>query len=198
MDKYGTGQDPYCYAGTDLLINRFGLRQQDLLDRAERELTVLALQQITFTPPPYNLAYLQDLHRLLFSELYDWAGKVRTIDISKQDTRFCRTDRIKPEADKLFQRLATEHYFEHLDTQEALVKQFAEFYADLNMIHPFREGNGRAQRLLFDHLALHCGYWVDWNVVGMQPWIEANIEGVYGRFTELENIFRKGLQAVKF
>ncbi len=42
------------------------------------------------------------MHRELFIDIYDWAGQVRTVDISKADTRFCNVGRIRPEADKLF------------------------------------------------------------------------------------------------
>ena len=67
VDKYGTGQDPYCYKGTDILINNFDIRDKGTLQNAEREFTTAALNDIEFLPPPYDLSYLQDLHRLLFS-----------------------------------------------------------------------------------------------------------------------------------
>ena len=193
VDKYGTGQDPYCYKGTDILINNFDIRDEETLQEAEREFTTAALNNIEFLPPPYDLSYLQDLHSLLFSHIYSWAGEIRTIDISKQDTRFCTSTRIEPEANKIFHYLEAENYFENED-HDSFIMKIAELYADLNMIHPFREGNGRVQRLLFEHIALNCGYSIDWDVASTEEWISANIHGVNCNFKPIEDIFRAALQ----
>ncbi len=74
MDKYGTGQDPYCYPDSRVLRNRLDIRDEEELEDAERELTLLATDAIQFSPPPYDLAYLQAIHRQLFGDLYPWAG----------------------------------------------------------------------------------------------------------------------------
>jgi len=73
----------------------------DELAEAERELTAIAADEIDFNPPPYSLDYLQSLHRYLFQDIYDWAGEIRTVDISKDDTRFCTVTRIEAEAEKI-------------------------------------------------------------------------------------------------
>ncbi|MCF5659962.1 cell filamentation protein Fic, partial [Pseudomonas syringae] len=83
LDKYGSDQDPYCYPGTSILKNRLNLISDGLLAEAERALSEVALSLIEFAPPPYDLPYLKYLHRLLFADLYDWAGELRTVDISK-------------------------------------------------------------------------------------------------------------------
>ena len=83
MDKYGTGQDPYCYPGTDVLRNKLEIFDAVELEEAERELSLINADSIELFPAPYNFAYLKRLHHQLFHDLYDWAGEVRTIDMPK-------------------------------------------------------------------------------------------------------------------
>ncbi|GKW48568.1 putative adenosine monophosphate-protein transferase Fic [Halomonas sp. NCCP-2165] len=190
MDKYGTDQDPYCYPGTQVLRNRLGIEDAAQLVEAEKHLSLGAAQAIEFEPPPYDLPYLCRLHRQLFGDLYEWAGELRTIDIAKQDTRFCTASRIAPEANKLFASLEQADYFTRLP-RPALVEAVAEFYGDLNVVHPFREGNGRAQRLLFEHLIINCGYEISWAGLDRTAWVEANILAYYADYEALGGIFER-------
>jgi cell filamentation protein len=161
VDKYGAGQDPYCSPGTTVLRNLLNLTDDKTLAQAERDLSEVAAESIDFAPPPYDLPYLQNIHRQLFADLYDWAGELRTVDISKDDTHFCVTSRIEPEANKLFKALADANWFQDLD-RTALINASAELFGDLNVVHPFREGNGRAQRILFEHIIVNAGYEISW------------------------------------
>ncbi|MDF9756082.1 MULTISPECIES: putative adenosine monophosphate-protein transferase Fic [Pseudomonas] len=198
MDKYGVGQDAYCYAGTSVLRNRLDVHDDDELCRAERDFSELAASEIEFSLPPYDLAYLKQIHRSLFRDVYDWAGELRVLDISKGQTRFCNLSRIKPEADKIFALMAERQFFEGHD-RDALVKAVAESFGDLNMVHPFREGNGRAQRILFEHLLLNAGFQIDWWQVEPDAWIEANIAAIVCDYSALERIFDRclGLSMIK-
>jgi len=94
------------------------------------------------------------------------------------------------EANKIFQTLAKMNWLEGLDRQ-GLVKAVAEYYGDLNMIHPFRDGNGRAQRVLFEHLIINAGYQINWWPVTQQEWTQANIEAVVCNYSALESIFSR-------
>ncbi|MGY2682727.1 fido (protein-threonine AMPylation protein) [Pseudomonas tolaasii] len=76
-------------------------------------------------------------------------------------------------------------------TQDALVVQIAEAYGDLNVIHPFREGNGRAQRILFEQIIVNAGFSVDWWLVKDAAWIPANIDAVACDYRGLEAIFER-------
>lgn len=105
---------------------------QSLAD-AERELTSIAASEIEFSPPPYDLQYLQDLHRHLFRDVYDWAGELRVIDISKGNTRFCIVDRIEPEADRVFSRLANVDWLEGMSRHD-LINAVAEYYGDKRQV----------------------------------------------------------------
>lgn len=190
IDKYGAGQDPYCYPGTTTLRNLLDIRDDELLAAAERDLSRLAASELTFELPPYDLDYLRRLHLLLFQDIYPWAGELRTLDIAKGSTRFCTVSRLVPEANKLFARLGAESWFEG-QSRDALIALSAEFYGDLNMVHPFRDGNGRAQRLLFEHLIINAGYQIDWSPVARDEWIDANIAAVHCDYAGLEQIFAR-------
>ncbi|MCF5468272.1 putative adenosine monophosphate-protein transferase Fic [Pseudomonas syringae] len=190
LDKYGSDQDPYCYPGTSILKNRLNLISDGLLAEAERALSEVALSLIEFAPPPYDLPYLKYLHRLLFADLYDWAGELRTVDISKGNTRFCTTTRIEPEAKKIFAPLADANWLQDLE-REQLVNASAVAFGDLNVIHPFREGNGRAQRVLFEHLITNAGYEISWWAVGAEEWTQANIHAVDCEYGPLINVFER-------
>ena len=89
MDKYGEmGDSLYCYPGTNILKNKLNIHDEQILEQAELELSGLASNLIEYAEPPYDLQYLKSIHAQLFGDLYDWAGKLRQIDISKGDTRF--------------------------------------------------------------------------------------------------------------
>ena len=102
MDKYGElGDSLYCYSGTNILKNKLNIRDEQVLEQAELELSGLSSSLIEYAEPPYDLHYLQSIHAQLFGDLYEWAGQLRQIDISKGDTRFCTFSRIEIEINKL-------------------------------------------------------------------------------------------------
>lgn len=190
LDKYGTENDPYCYPGTNVLRNLLNIEDDEELAEAEEAMTELAVEDIEFSPPPYDLNYLQDIHRQVFEDIYEWAGEPRTIDMGKGDTRFCTWTRITPEADKQFKVLADANYFTDYD-REALIQAVAELYIEINMTHPFREGNGRAQRILFEHIIINAGYEFDLEAINQEEWVAANIAGVMCDYDPMIAIFNR-------
>ncbi|MHC8348197.1 putative adenosine monophosphate-protein transferase Fic [Pseudomonas sp. RT4P38] len=190
VDKYGVGQDPYCYPGSDVLRNLLNIHNEEQLQKAERELSEIAVSKFRLLPPPYDLSLLQHIHKSLFSDVYDWAGLLRTVNIQKGDTLFCTADRIAPEADKIFRVMASAAWFVGTSKAELVVK-VAETYGDLNVIHPFREGNGRAQRILFEQIIINAGFAVDWWLIKDSAWIPANIDAVTCDYRGLEAIFER-------
>lgn len=177
LEKYGAGQDPYCYAGSATLKNRLGIQNEIDLANAERDLSALAADRIEFSAPPYDFSFLKLLHQKLFKDIYSWAGEVRSVDISKGDTRFCATHRIEPEAEKLFHALADNNWLMNRPRDE-LILEIAEFCGDLNVIHPFREGNGRALRLLCEFVIVNSGYEISWQNLSEEEWLQASIDAV--------------------
>lgn len=190
LDKYGAGRDPYCYRDSDVLCNVLNIEDSTELEEAEKTLTALAALQIELKPPPYDLDYLKTIHQHLFADLHEWAGELRTIDLSKGTTRFCNCDRINPEAGKIFKALKkADYYINH--KRNNLVAATAELYIELNMVHPFREGNGRAQRILFEHIIINCGFEFDLEGITQREWVGANIAGVSCNYVPMAALFER-------
>lgn len=116
-----------------------------------------------------DLAELLALHKQLFGNVYDWAGKIRTVDIKKNEDNaeyFLLVNKITDAANFVFGELKRENNLTGLST-EAFVDRLAYFYDQLNYIHPFREGNGRTQRVFWARVARDAGYDINWDdVVG--------------------------------
>ena len=184
-DKYGTGEDRhYCYPGSDVLINKLGITDPTALASAEVSLTQARLQ--TFEPDfeDFSLSALRKIHFHLFQDIYPWAGSLRTIDVSKGATRFANALRIEPEADKLFEQLARECQLVNL-SREQFTQRLAHYYCELNVIHPFRDGNGRAQRVMFEIICINAGYLPRWDPIEREEWIAANIAAYHCKLDPL-------------
>ncbi|MBM7036559.1 Fic/DOC family protein [Vibrio ulleungensis] len=191
-DKYGAGHDKYCYPNTDILINKLNIHDSDLLAEAETAFTAQRYLEYSSNVTDLNqldFHHFKSLHHHLFQDLFDWAGQVREVDISKGNTRFCNISRIEPEANKLFNsipQLANQ-------PQADLITALADLFCELNLLHPFREGNGRTLRFFFEELLFILGYNIQWPQISQQDWIDANISGVMLNLTPLTNIFEAAI-----
>ncbi len=103
---------------------------------------------------------------------------------------FCYPQFIESQANFLLGNAQKKEWFVQ-DTREELVADCAELFAELNAIHPFREGNGRTQRILFEHICGNCGYSINWSEVSVDEWIGANISGFHGNYISLALIFER-------
>ena len=193
MNRYQVWRDHYCYPDSDVLINRYNIRDQILLDQAERDITALTIHTITLSHPPFSLRTLCHIHYCLCNVLYSCAGKIRDISISTGQTRFCQHAFIAREADRLFTKMAHEKCFSQPD-HAAFCFQVAWYYCELNILHPFREGNGRALRILFEHIILHAGYQVSWEGLSASDWLAANIAGYQSGPEKMAALFLRHIQ----
>jgi cell filamentation protein len=136
--------DPYLDPATGMLRNSLGLTDQAALDRAETRITTLRLFQLAEQPLPgaLDFAHLCAFHRFVFGDIYPWAGEVRTVSIAK-GLPFCLPQHIESFAEEIFTRLAAADYLRGRDRAE-FIDGLTELLGDLNALHPFRDGNGRA------------------------------------------------------
>lgn len=153
---YRAEADPYCYPGTTVLINRLDLRGQAELDAFETEVTG---ERGTQPLPRGRLTYAhyRAIHRHLFQDVFAWAGQVRTVRIAKQGSAFCYPEHIDGEMRRLFRDLGQQRHFSGLDAA-TFAAGAAHFLAELNAIHPFREGNGRTQLAFLTVFAEYAGH----------------------------------------
>lgn len=171
---YRSVQDPYCYAGSSVLRNLRDLRRQSSLDQFEAFISAQRADE----PLPHgrlSLRHYQAVHRHLFQDVYHWAGRFRTVRLAKDGSAFCYPEYIKPEMVQLFADLRADHYLHSLAVDSFAAKT-ATFLANLNAIHPFREGNGRAQTVLATMLAARAGHPLDLQRLEPQPYLSAMIK----------------------
>lgn len=161
--------DPYLDPETGLLRNKVGARTRATLDEAEGDLSFARLVQLMDRPvrPTGDLDELRAIHRHLFQDIYDWAGQLRTVDIRKSVEGaqfFLPVSMIERaavfaerelRADNMLCGMSRDHFIERL----------AYHYDSFNYIHPFREGNGRTQRVFWTRIACDAGWRLDWHGV---------------------------------
>ncbi len=166
--------DPYTNPVTGVLFNKLGLGTPAELEAAEREITHAALILLGESPvhPGYDLPHLCAIHRRISGDIYDWAGQIRTVAIAK-GSLFCLPQHIGTSAAEIFRALRSENCLYDLD-REAFVARLAYYLGEVNAIHPFREGNGRAQRAFFEQLAREAGYTLAWQHLDAARNIEAS------------------------
>ena len=182
----------HCYPGTTVLINKFGIRQQQKLDEVEALIVSAKIVEYEMSPflDPFSFDYYKRLHAFLFDQLYDWAGKLRDVDVSKQHTRFCPSKEIEKLADRMFARAAGMDYFQGLD-RPSFLQEITDFYNGINYLHPFREGNGRTQRVFFRELARRAGYSLDYSLIDPDMMMLATIHAASGIRDTLLQAFEK-------
>jgi cell filamentation protein len=157
-------EDPYVDPRSGVLHNRLGITDPAELARVEARLAA-GREATLFRDRPdlgrYDLAHLQAIHRHLFGQIYDWAGQLRTVNMSKGDTLFALAEWIEPQGRQLFDDLARRRHLRGLD-RDQFVTGAGQFLSDLNALHPFREGNGRTQRVFLQLVANQAGWQLAW------------------------------------
>ena len=154
--------DPYLDLQSGLLRNRLGITNARELRHVEAELTASRIYDLIRKPIPgaYDLSHLRAFHRHIFQDLYDWAGELRTVSIGR-GMLFSLPGYLEADAQELFAWLAREDHLRGR-TRAGFVDGFTELYADLNALHPFRDGNGRTQRAFLGQLGGEAGHPVHW------------------------------------
>ena len=184
--------DPYLDPKTGILRNFVGVTTQEELRKAETDVAGMAELTLDGIPRTNNLAELQAIHKILFGKIYDWAGEIRTVDIKKgSEEFFLFVFQIPQGAKFVFDGLAKENALKEL-SEEDFVKRLAYFYEQVNFIHPFREGNGRTQRVFWNRVAADAGYFIDWSQVIGSELDEASVEGrEHHNLEPLEEMFAR-------
>lgn len=173
----GKLQSDYCYPGTDVLINRFGVRTWRELDVLENEFSLKKINDLLSAPEltlnKFGVNTLLHIHRYLFEDVYDWAGKLRHEEIAKDGVRFGAVNDIR----NAITDVAC--YIDGLDglksrSPEYFVQDIALVHSRLMGAHPFREGNGRTIRTFLEILARSAGYELFYNNVDREQQIQAD------------------------
>ena len=182
-----------CYEGTTCLVNKLGIRDEKRLSEVEAQITFAKAVMLEETPidDDFGFEHFKKIHEFLLCDLYEWAGQVRSIDISIKRTKFLDAASIESIGTRCFAKVK-DGYFENLSFDE-FVKRIAEFYNDVNYIHPFREGNGRTQRIYFAQLIRHYGYDINFADVDTDELMIATIQASSGVMDFLIEFFENSI-----
>lgn len=147
-------KDPYVYEGTSVLINNLDIKDGNRLDKAESDFAILAIQKLKSSDFSFDSIYdALEIHSELFSKLYKWAGKLRTIDIYKKEqildgksVDYVFASYLKQALDELEKKFKKVN-FNGLNNEEKIEK-ICYFVSEFWHIHPFREGNTRTSAMM--------------------------------------------------
>ena len=188
--------DYYCYSDSSVLKNELGIKDEKELAEAEQEITSLRIAKLDSEPleGELDLDYVKRIHKYLFEGIYEWAGETRRTDISKGNI-FCQHELIEVNAEALFNQLKSEGFLVGLDEGDIAVR-LAYYLGDINTIHPFREGNGRVQRIFIRELASRAGYLVNFDGVTPEEMIKASDAAFHYDYEPLEVIIAKSIKKI--
>lgn len=178
-EVYTTTQSIYCYPDSNVLKNRLNIRDNNLLKTAEEEITLIKQMELLKNPIKGNFSktHLMNIHKFIFEDIYTFAGKIRREQISKADTMFYPPNLINRELDKLFTEIKKKNMLKETD-EKKFFNNLAYVMAELNIIHPFREGNGRTIREFVRTMAKYMGFDLNWGNADREELLEASILSV--------------------
>ena len=182
----------YCYPPDyTVLRNRLDIRDAPTLEAAERQLVAQRLLEPVPTGD-FDLAHLKAIHRHLFQDVYAWAGDVRTVEITKGDSRFQPMRFIAADMADVHRRIVAAGYFRGYGLDE-FAEGVGPMLGEINHVHPFREGNGRAQFQYLKQLAKRAGHTIDLTRIDRSAWLDASRRSNVGNYAAMVRCIRQAL-----
>lgn len=179
-DVYTTVQSIYCYPDSNVLKNKLNIR--DLRELKDVEEKFVAIKQLVLLQKPipgrFTINHLLRIHRFLFEDVYPFAGHIRREQISKGETLFFPPDLIKRELRRVFGEIHEAGMLQEKKPQSQ-IQHLSHVMAELNIIHPFREGNGRSIREFIRCMAQVYGLTLNWGNADQDTMMDAAIASVY-------------------
>ena len=190
-EVYTEAQSLYCYPDTNILKNKLNIKDFELLKKAEEEITAVKQLELLQNPIRGNFTktHLLSIHKFIFEDIYPFAGKIRKEQISKADTMFYPPNLIDRELNKVFAQIKGKNMLKEKD-EDKIFDNLAYVMAELNIIHPFREGNGRTIREFIRLMAKKSGYDLNWGNATKNEILEASILSV-DDYNVLIDVLRK-------
>lgn len=169
--------DPYLYEGTGVLRNILGIRDAAKLQAFETAATIARDAEISSSPLPekFSFEHLKAIHGHIFQDVYVWAGKVRKVDMSKDGSFFAHHRMIESYGSKVLGPVDRERKEWIADPRGSdIPARLAYFLGEINALHPFREGNGRTQRIFIGQLAETVGRRIRWELIAQKRMIRVS------------------------
>lgn len=193
-------RDPYLYDDVDVLKNLAGIKDSDILHKAEADITNLAMTAIyNIGFDRFDTATLQEIHRMIFGQIYDWAGEFRTIQMTKAEdvlggdtVRYAYPKEIKKQLTVSMKELSK--LKRNGENDHDVVFRLVRVMAQIWQTHPFREGNTRSVIVFAVLFANAMGFEVEHEVFRTNAAYVRNAlvwaaQGIYSKYEYLERIF---------
>jgi cell filamentation protein len=170
--------NPYVDPETGTHYNKLGITSKDDLRKIEYAVTDLRIAELLSKPPAgkFDLDHLKKVHEHIFGDLYEWAGRERTVNFSKRDAEepwwkstFAPHDKIRDIANTISGELEKTNYLQGLN-QKDFTRELTSLYVKVNYLHPFVEGNGRSTQTFLTQLARQAGYELNFGAVDKDEW----------------------------
>ncbi len=184
--------DPYVYPGTKILRNKLDIRDPAELDFAERRFSTIRVRQ-GIPRGDFDLKHLKAIHRHLFQDIYEWAGQIRTVEISKGGSQFQFRQYIETGMADVHRRIAMSDFLQNLE-RSVFAAEVARIIGDVNYVHPFREGNGRTQLQYLKLLSERAGHSLDLTKIDVVGWLEASKEAHRARYDLMGQVIDDALR----
>ncbi len=193
-DLYEARNSIYCYKDSDVLVNKFDIHDNKKLEEIERKIVLAKLYELRQNHQigNFDIAHFVGIHKFLFEDIYPFAGLFRNENIAKGNFSFAEWEYIEDELKKLLDQLKEENYLQNLD-RNTFIKRLSYYMAELNVLHPFREGNGRTIREFIRQLAYKNGYVLNLKNINPKEMLHACIRSVVDT-TQLETIISECLE----
>ena len=194
---YETRDSIYCYKGSNVLINKLNIHDNKILKQAEEKIVaakLFILRQNTMIKY-FDVNHFKGIHKFLFEDIYPFAGKFRTENIAKGFFSFAEWEFIEDELSNLLKKLNESNNLKNLKRDE-FVKAIAYYLSELNVLHPFREGNGRTIREFIRELCYVNDYLFDLQKIEPKDFLNACIKSVVDT-SELEKLIDESLVKIQ-
>ncbi|EAI7269741.1 Fic/DOC family protein [Campylobacter jejuni] len=189
--------------------NKLNIENEKIFEKESKKYTSQRIDELITNPIKGNFDYqhLKNIHRYIFQDIFHWAGKDR-MEIGLQGNfakyapngiliNFVSGENLKETAKQIFTWLKEDNYLKNSKDLNHFAKSLAEFTRNLNTLHPFREGNGRTQRIFLNELAKNAGYKLDLNLTPKDKMIIACVEASQLKLGKLETLIKTNLKSFR-
>lgn len=200
--KYYPPSNHIYYENSDVPINKLEIKELEILTEIEKELLVRAYEKLhneLNEEIEFDEKYLSQVHETIFAPLYTWAGKYRTVNISKDKSMFCPYLNLDSFSKEIFTKLKNDNFlknYEDISKKSEFIDKLSFYICELNVLHPFNEGNGRALRLFFDMIVTYNGYeYINYEeALENNEYINASVDCMIADCEKIKAIITKGLK----
>ena len=193
---YDVVNSRYTYKGTNILVNKLDIKDKRKLERYEKKMVAFKLATINEVefPNVFDEKRLKFIHNYLFCDVYDFAGMYRLENIIKENFVFSQYEYIEDNMKKIVSEINIDELKE-LSFNEFL-KKISYLMTELNVIHPFREGNGRAILEFIRELIKECGYDIDFSKIDYNEILKASKEAILDDSFQIK-LLKKSCKKIK-